>query len=363
MKATKKYLLQKQSGFSLIEILVGLVIGLLTTLAITQVVTVFEGQKRSTTGTSEAQINGNVAVFTMQKDLQMAGYGMPIFDVKNSSLKCSNNPTIDHDNNLATPAIGLFPITINDGGNAPGASDTVRARVGNTLSAGAINTIKGVSGLELTVETTMACNNQDTLLVSKGADCFMAKVDDNNLTTDTTHITLKSTANAAIGNAASCLGVWTEYVYAVQNNQLTKAGDITAGVPNATPVPIVADVVNIQAQYGVSATADNNTIAQWVNPVGIWAAPTLANRNRIKAVRVAIVVRNGQLEKGIVTNPCTTNQGTNNNGPCAWDDTGINGAAPQINLANDADWQRYRYRVYDTIIPLRNIVWSRKALL
>jgi type IV pilus assembly protein PilW len=36
--------------------------------------------------------------------------------------------------------------------------------------------------------------------------------------------------------------------------------------------------------------------------------------------------------------------------------------APAIDLTANADWQRYRYRVYETIIPLRNMIWSRNTL-
>ena len=61
---------------------------------------------------------------------------------------------------------------------------------------------------------------------------------------------------------------------------------------------------------------------------------------------------------GNVTNPCTTSMGTVNNGPCAWDDAGSSIAAPPIDLSADANWRRYRYRVYETIIPLRNVMWQ-----
>ena len=44
-----------QAGFSLVEIMVGLVIGLLATLVILQVFSVYEGQKRTTTGTADAR--------------------------------------------------------------------------------------------------------------------------------------------------------------------------------------------------------------------------------------------------------------------------------------------------------------------
>jgi type IV pilus assembly protein PilW len=53
---------QAASGFSLIEILVGLLIGMLSVIVIMQVFGVFEGNKRTTTGGDDAQINGTVAL-------------------------------------------------------------------------------------------------------------------------------------------------------------------------------------------------------------------------------------------------------------------------------------------------------------
>ena len=36
--------------------------------------------------------------------------------------------------------------------------------------------------------------------------------------------------------------------------------------------------------------------------------------------------------------------------------------APTIDLSNDADWARYRYRIFETIIPLRNLIWAWETL-
>lgn len=118
----------------------------------------------------------------------------------------------------------------------------------------------------------------------------------------------------------------------------------------------------MQAQYGVSATANSNQVNQWVNAtVGTWAAPTVANRNRIKAIRVAIVVRNGLMEKEDVSTTCTSTTAPNPSGVCAWDGS-VYGQAPVIDLTATASWQKYRYRVFETIVPVRNMLWSREAV-
>jgi len=68
--------MKKQNlGFSLVEIMVGMVIGLLSTIVVMQVYATFEGQKRTTTSGSDAQTNGAVALYTVERDARLAGYG------------------------------------------------------------------------------------------------------------------------------------------------------------------------------------------------------------------------------------------------------------------------------------------------
>ena len=65
-----------QRGFSLIEILVGMAIGLIGIVLINQAQIVFEGYKRSTSGAGESQVNGALALYAIERDLRMAGAGI-----------------------------------------------------------------------------------------------------------------------------------------------------------------------------------------------------------------------------------------------------------------------------------------------
>ncbi|MGZ8261977.1 MAG: PilW family protein [Methylotenera sp.] len=360
-----------QTGLSLVEILVGLVIGMLVTLVIMQVFATFEGQKRSTTGNADAQTNGSIALFSIQRDVQMAGFGLPVFDTQNPPLKCEKIPTaatlpmVDHDSNAATPDIGMSPITITDGGTAAGASDSIAIRYstdGATSKGGIVVKIIGPAPAapEIGVDNNLGCNDGDVVLVSAGNVCAMTKVDDANLAADTTHITLKNASGATIGASIACMGKWNQFEYSVANNQLLRHD---ASIVAATP--FVSEIVNIQAQYGVSDVANNNQVMNWVDATGnTWgAAMTVADRNRIKAVRIAVVARNGLLEKANVggSTACSSLTAAAPTGICAWAGT-AGSPAPTIDLSNDANWQQYRYRVYETIIPLRNMIWSKNTL-
>jgi len=354
------------AGFSLIELLVGLVIGLLATLVIMQVFSTFEGQKRTTSGTSDAQTSGSVALHNLQRDVQLAGYALPLYDSTNLALRCTTAPapTYDHDNNGATPGISMLPIEIIDGGALPGASDTITVRYGNSASGGIPVQVFSVLPLNVvTVANNMGCNNGDAVYAVTGTSCAVTRV---NAPLLTGLITLRSTAGISSGTRISCLGDWREVQYQVDiaNSNLLRNG-----------VPIVAGVVNLQAQYGISAAQSSNQIVQWVDATGPWLAPgntnatcsaLSANRNCIKAVRVAVIARNGLLEKEVVSTQCSSTTVANPTGVCAWDATSANpttaSPAPAVSLSNTADWNRYRYRVYESVVTLRNIVWTRERL-
>lgn len=348
-----------QNGFSLVELMVGLVIGLLVTLVVMQVFSTFEGEKRTTTGSADAQTNGSIALFTMQRDIQMAGFGLPVFDTQNPPLRCVPDPTdpisVDHDGDGATPEIDMFPIQITDGG---GGSDTVIIRYatdGALASGGIAVKIIGPAPAapEVGVDTNFGCKVNDVVLLSTGSVCGMTRVTH---LPDSTHITLASSAKATVGGSLTCVGQWNQFTYAIGTNQLQRNDALTAPATN----PIVSDIVNMQAQYGISATANSNQITAWVDATGAWANPGVtsatcdvanANRNCIKAIHIGVIARNGSLEKEDVTTTA----------PEVWADIGAS-TAPVIDLSGDANWQRYRYRVYETIIPLRNMIWSRNTL-
>src|SRR4051812_26252840 len=65
-----------QHGTSLIELLVGLLIGVVAAVAILQTFAAAESRKRNTTAMAEAQQTGRVAMFTLASELANAGNGI-----------------------------------------------------------------------------------------------------------------------------------------------------------------------------------------------------------------------------------------------------------------------------------------------
>ncbi len=385
--------LRYQKGFGLVELMVGLVIGLLATLVIMQVFSIFEGQKRTTSGTSDAQTSGSIAIFSMQREVQLAGYGLPLYLRNKLPFKCTTaSPDndadgvadVNHDADAGTPNINLFPIRIIDGGNAAGASDTVIVRYGNTATGGVpVDVLVAPAGGVVGVSSNMGCQNNDIVYAVTGTQCNASRVNDAALAAHPQQINLIDNGWDAAGmvaaiagvdlntaTALACLGAWNEFNYQVNvaTSQLVRRVD-------GVDAPVASGIVNLQAQYGISASPDSNQITQWIDATAPWDNPggvsmvcntVTANRNCIKAIRIAVVSRNDLLEKQVVSAGCSSNVNPNPTGVCAWDATSalpiIPSPAPNINLANTADWNRYRYRVYETIVPLRNMVWTRERL-
>ena len=355
MKLKTNMFKKNQTGFTLVELMVGLTIGMLVSVIIMQVLSVFEAQKRSTTGNADAQTDGSIALFNIGRELQLAGF--PLMPVTNSSLECT---AFSYG---ATGIASIFPVSLTDGVPATGvsASDTVTIRYGSTSSGGTPTTITALVGAAATVDNNFGCNTGEVSIITNGTNCALSTVTAvSAASTVPATITLQNTASAAPGANLACLGAWHEVTYRVNNSNLERQDAPPAS--NAFTAN-VANIVNIQAQYGLSAAANSNQVVQWVDASGgTWAAPTVANRNRIKAVRLAVVARNAKMETTAVTSACSSITAANPTGLCAWAGSATS-PAPSINLsANDPNWLRYRYRVFETIIPLRNMIWAKDTL-
>lgn len=359
--------LRRPSGFTLVEIMVGMVVALLALLVIMQVFGSFEGQKRMTTGTADAQTSGALALQSIQRETQLAGFGVSAFDRRVGPLEC----TTAENASIALGVFSMAPVEVVDGG--PGASDTLTVRYGSSMSGGVATRIAAIAGNQLSVDSNLGCRVGDTAVVSNGGDtCFVVNVDSldagappavppkinlENPVTPGVSLGSLPTVNAFV----SCMGQYREVTFAVNGDRLERDGE-----------EVASGIVNMQVQYGISATPADTQIVQWVDSNADWAnlsdqgAADIDRRKRIKAVRVAIVARNSMRDREPVSEACAQPADLANpaTGVCAWKNE-PGSLAPVIDLRDPADpneWRHYRYRVLETIIPLRNVVWAREAM-
>jgi type IV pilus assembly protein PilW len=366
-----------QAGFTLVEIMVGLTIGMLASMVVMQVFSVFEAQKRATTGAADSLTNGNIALYKIGRDLDQAAYALVPISTTDTPLLCPKPISIDPA--VAAQVTDITPVTITDGGAG---SDSITIRGGDSISGGSPSTILGITGNQVTVRSNFGCQLNDISLIIDGTGtlCDVSRVvapapvappaPAPPIVTPPGFVNLNAinpaaiTPAAAIGGSLACLGTWHEVTYSVNAANILQRQDL--GMPLAPIDPTVAGIVNMQAQYGVSLNPNSNLVVQWVDAVnganGNWSPlMTQFNRNRIKAVRIAIVARDAKMEPANVTDPCSSTTAPAPTGLCAWDATSANpqnaSPAPTINLgAVDPNWQRYRYRVFETILPIRNVI-------
>jgi type IV pilus assembly protein PilW len=400
------------SGFGLIEILVGLVIGLITIMVIGQVTAVFEGQKRSSTGGSDAQTNGMLALSAIAHDMTMAGNGLvvPSLGGATGNLLCPLGTNIYYGGTVRSQPSDAYgglvaPVRILDGGAGPDSIIVMRsdAEFGHlTMPVRSFNA--GASPPALTVDAWPDSATSPT----PGQVFLLGKTDGSKVCT----LYQVSNATQPIAGAAGWSIEFSSgagYPYSAPNtavfpgfpasgygdgdviinlgssvnyNAATKEGNLTvnragfvfrqygvqcgklAAVDPSQVVgpydctntsPQVDEIVDLEAQYGIAAAGTQNVV-EWRDANGTWAptALTAANIARIKAIRIAVVSRSPQYEK---VDP-TLYPPTGYVSPATitlW--TAFPGSDPApVFVVPD---RQYRYKVFTTVVPIKDVVWGQ----
>ncbi len=362
-----KFPKRRAVGFSLVEIMVGLAIGMLAVIVILQVFALSEGRKRTTTSGGDAQSNGALMVYQLQRDIGQAGYGF----AAPSMFNCNLTWPVASGATIAT-AVPLAPVTINPATTIIPAGDPNTDRLlivfGNGNGQPQGNTITAQASAVYTVQmpssfTPGAVGVGDKVIAgpTPPATC-------GNLIVDRITAVAANTVTAAVGSVGTILYNLgpspTVRAYAVRGGNLTVCDymvndcglDTNKGNP-AIWVQIAGNIVSLKAQYARDTTAAMDAIPDVFDQT---TPTTGCDWARTPAVRLAIVARSNQFEKGLVT---TTALNVNSpvNAP-TWDG---NAGAPIVaatgilgpDTAVDEPWKHYRYKVSQTLVPIRNVTW------
>ena len=354
----------RSRGMSLVELLVAAAIGIIASLAIFQVFAVFEGQKRTTTSGGEAQTSGTLALFTVEREVRLSGYGFNSADL----VGCAAQGWDEQTSAALTPWT-LAPIVINQGaGSTPGVAgspDTIMVMYGNGEQLPAPVTI-GVSSLGTTDDFFKIFNpfgfrpGDVVVLAEAGRPCTLAQISQiPPATGDSTRFNVQSgtylnasgapvptrynnpaglgTAYTTSGKVFNLGDAPTIKTLSVQNAQL-----VSLPVGSATATPLYDGIAQLQAQYGKDTNNDGVVdLFDEVTPTNTagWAA--------VLAVRIAIVARSSLYEKDEVS-PATIR---------LWEDSAATPTTTGPVWTLTADERHYRYKVFQTMIPLRNMIW------
>ena len=367
-----------QRGFTLVELMVGLLLGLLTVLVITQVLALAEGRSRAISSGSDAQVNGALAMFTMQRDIQQAGYGLA---ANPDALGCAVHAKF---NTGTAFTFNLAPVVIADG--ASGAADSITILQGSSAASStpiALTADHVSTDSQFVVESSLGASAGDTMIAvpqsglwesaptTSWCTLFSVTADASNLLSATRipHAgagwnqssvmpSSKYDGSSLATQPRSYLlnmGTMIQRTYSISALGNLQATDRSPVDGTLTTVDLYPQIANLQALYGKDTNGDG-VIDTYDN-----VTPTTnVGWQQVLAVRIAVVARSTQYEKDVVTT--TAPQWDLGSTATITDPTAATCKSTHqcipLKVNNLTDWQHYRYKIYDTIVPLRNMLWN-----
>jgi type IV pilus assembly protein PilW len=369
---------KRMAGFSLPELMIGITIGLITVLVIMQVLSVAESRKRTASGGADAVVNAALSLYSIERDARNAGYGISSTGIP---IGCPVRAMRDATN----VGFQLVPAIITDPGG--GAPDSIRFLASRKIGITATTKLASAhanAGQLFLLESDLGFELNDLMLVVPAALdmspmpinwCTLAQVTAlglagaNQVRHDVTPspslnqdpgASIMPVAGYATGDYLINLGSLSDHTYSIRNNnELLLTERNLTGATLDTPRVLYPHIVQLQAVYGKDTNADDLVDAWNVTPPA-----TVAQWAEIRALRIAIVARSQYAEVGNVTLDGTQAASTcaaANPNPAAicWKpDPTANGVAIDVSV-NRPDWQRFRYRVMETTVPLRNVIWQQ----
>jgi len=332
----------KASGFSLVEIMVGMVIGLLGFLVILQVFSMSESRNRTTIAGDDAQNGGAIALYGVERDIRVSGFGITASNILGCNMVLPGGWTL----------ASMAPATINHASIPAGDANTDTLLIvygsGNSTAEGDVITAQPGAAV-YTVQTPTSFNAGDQVVTqsqARPAPCDLAL--NSVVSTDPSagSVTLESAVAGMSNGTMFNLGqVPRILAYAVRNGTLTVCDyllnncGLAANTGNDTIwTPVASNVVSLRAEYGHDSDGDGT-----VETYNQTTPNTQCGWVRAGAIRIALVTRSNQRA------PQATTVAP------AWAGT------TAINLTGFADWQDYRYKTFETLVPIRNLAWQAAA--
>ena len=406
----------RQTGLSLIELMVALVVSMVIVGAVFGLMSVSEGRKRTTMSVSDINQSGVFALYQLDKAIRSAGSGYS----QNWPLTygCHLNVNLSGTQILPSPAsipapfsnlptqlggFRLAPLLIVQNGTAPttGTSDAIITMAGNAgygeIPTEFSNTAPAVSGsvVNLSLINTMTFNAGNLVLVADRNNtagnvqpCYIGQVQAGFTGSVAVQLPLAGAYDASKGldgnaGSVSATGVAMNLgnvgggnlpafgVYGVgANNTLMFYDLLQSGGNGNNAIPLADGVMEMHALYGIDPNNTGNV--SWQAPTGAFDAATLSNGTQtaaanlyaIKAVRIGLIMRTSLPERAqqyVV--------GSSASAPSTATSTGVVSPGPLVLFADvpglaytrklTGAEQNYRYRVLEATIPLRNTLLQR----
>ncbi len=379
---------RRSLGLSLVEILVGVAIGLIGIVAIFQAVAVWTKHTQTTSSGGDAQVAGTLALFSIERDVKQAGHGFgravsPVM----GCLVAANDTTPARAFNFGLRAVDIAA-------SAAGAPDQINILYGDssfyveegafTDATATTNKLRRRSGFKKGDLAVVAVNPSAS---AASAACQLVQITDDTDPdgytvghTTTPFVTFYAASAPAVAsrfNSAGSAPAFTSGtmynlgprprldVWSIQGNRLltrTDQIDVGGGGAGPTSMQIAEGVINLKAEYGVDTNGNG------IVDAAEWTTVAPADWRTLFAIRVAVLVRSRQYERnrdpaasGVrAVTPTAANPYYFGDPARTFLMRNVDGSADSFDdaTADPNNWRYYRYRVYERVIPLRNMLWG-----
>jgi type IV pilus assembly protein PilW len=375
-----------EQGFSLVELMVALVITLVVSLAIFGVLTANEGRKRTTTSVNDIDQEGAYGLYQLDRYIRSAGsgftagvgtkaaylytYGCPISAVSGGNQVLPLGSLAAPFNSVSSN-VRLAPVVIMDAAATAGDVLIVMSGSGGLAEIGTSLVDPPDSGA-IRVASVASFRASDKVLLASPSTtsmqpCMMQQIASSFIPSATERSlglggdTMATISGVSIGSFTSSsialnLGQNPNFnLFGVGPNNalldydLLKPASTTASAPN--PSVFVEGVQEMHAIYGVDNDGSATTATlNWVAPTGAYSAASLlagtpaaaATLATIRAVKIGLLMRTALPEKTAVSADTFT----------LFTSTSIPVTISGLNT-------NYRYRVFESTIPVRNSLLIR----
>jgi type IV pilus assembly protein PilW len=350
-----RYTSAHAQGISLVDLMVGLSIGMIATLIVLNVMVMFDARRRTTAGSTDAQIHGTFAGGWLARELRIAGHGLgPL-----SALGCTV-----HRAPIGTPdaSLVLAPLMITNGTAGTPDTLTILAAGEQALPASRLVAPHTMGDDLITLDSTLGIANGSQLLLheSGNPDCPLVRV----AAVSTGGYTLQPTVVSGLlsgsvfgkDSLAINLGALRYRRYSVDTTHQLRLESFDSVLGTWITSTHADGVVNLQLQYGFdtrSGSQPSPQVTSWrdmmIDADGDGIVADSGDWQRLLAVRFALVMRSPQRKEEGCDAPAPT--------WLAGDATGAL-VPTEIRLDHLDQWRCWRYRVLQTEVLLRNQLWG-----
>ena len=387
------------TGFSLIELLVAMAIGLIVTLAITSVLIRSEGSKRGTTSVNDINQTGAYAAYLLDRVVRSAGtgYSQNWFSTYGCLLNAYHSttpatqvlpPTIASTSTFAgvtstSMPIRLAPVVIGKGlaPNTGGDILMVMAGTGGAAEVPLTVTPGSVTASQLQVLNNLGYQTGNVILLADPAVGCMVQQVGTGLSPATQIIPLGGTYYKTVSNGVSLTSFGANttvaqlgldatnppqfQMFGVGANNTLYSYDLLQ--PGGNEQAIADGIVEMRAIYGLDTdSTPDGKINTWVDATGSYAPSALMNGTpasqtllrQIVAIRLGFFLRTSLQERAVstTTNPegYTYPAGT----PLTLfpDDVDASGNSLAQQRTPTGSDLSYRWRTIEITVPLINVL-------